>query len=170
MFLDTGTMDGHSIVGWIPRSSDRWETSVCQILSTILWSILNLTKMTPLKSSSFCKNRLITMLFSVHLLYISSVSLFSFWWSSPFEVVAKQLFCSSCGYVPHVCRNGEWWINWNAAQIPQFTKSCCSLNYTQSGWDWSISYYCKLCSNNSEVLDIEWAAAGIYIGCPDRGK
>jgi len=29
------------------------------------------------------------------------------WPNSSFEVVANQVFCGSCGYIPHVCRNGQ---------------------------------------------------------------
>jgi len=53
------------------------------------------------------------------------------WW---FEVVANQVFCRSCGYIPHVCRNEQWWRHRNAAQIPVFTKSICIHNHSQNGW------------------------------------
>lgn len=55
--------------------------------------------------------------------------------SSSFELVANQLFCGSCWYIPHICRNGQWWMCTNAPQILEFTKSLCSCNYTQRGWD-----------------------------------
>jgi len=94
----------------------------------------------------------------------------SYWPSSSFEVVANQVFCGSCGYIPHVCRNRQWSMHRNAAQIPGFTKSLCIRNHSHSGRDRLKSYSTKPCSNNSEVLGIEWAVAGICISYPTRGK
>jgi len=94
----------------------------------------------------------------------------SFWPSSSFEVVANEVFCGWCGYIPHVCRNEQWWTHRNAAQIPGFTKSLYIHNHTHSGRDRPKSYSCKSCSNNSEILGIEWAAAGICTSCTARAK
>jgi len=85
-----------------------------------------------------------------------------------FEAVANQVFCGWCGYIPHVCRNGLWWMHPNAAQIAAFMQSLCNCNDTNSGWDRSKSYSCIPCSNNSEVLGIEWALTGICTSCPAR--
>jgi len=40
-----------------------------------------------------------------------------------FEVVADKVFCRSYEYILHVCRIGQWWVHWNAAQIARFAKS-----------------------------------------------
>jgi len=90
----------------------------------------------------------------------------SSWPSSSFKAVANQVFCGSCGYIPHVCRNAQWWMRRNGAQIPGFTKYLSIHNYTQSGRDRPKSYTSKPCSNSSEVMDIESAAAGICMSCP----
>ena len=45
-----------------------------------------------------------------------------------------------------------------------------NTNYTQSGWDRAKSHSNKPCGNNSEVLGIEWAAAGICTGCRTGAK
>jgi len=83
------------------------------------------------------------------------VAILSFSWpSSSFEVVANQVFCGSCGYIPHVCRNVQWWKHRNATQIPELTKSLCIHNHTQSRRDRPKSYSSKPCSNKSEVLGI----------------
>jgi len=100
----------------------------------------------------------------------SGAILSSSWPSLSFELMANQVFCRSCGYIPHVCKNGQWWMLSNAAQIPGFTKSLCICNYTQSGRDRPKSYSSNRCSNISEVQGIEWAAAGIYTSCPARAK
>jgi len=94
----------------------------------------------------------------------------SSWPSSSFEVVANKLLRGSCAYIPQGWRNGKWWTHRNAAQIPGFTISLCICNDTQSGRDRPKSYSCKPCSNYSEVLGIEWAAAGISTSCPARAK
>ena len=94
----------------------------------------------------------------------------SFWPSLSFEAVANRVFCGSCGYITHICRNGQWWTHRNAAQILGFTKSLCICNYTQSRRDWPKSYSSKPCSNNSEVLGIEWAVAGIWTSCLARAN
>jgi len=83
------------------------------------------------------------------------------WQCSSIEVVSNQLFCRSCGYIPHVCRNGQWWIDRNSAQIPGFAQSLCICNDTQSGLGQTKSYCTKASSNYSEVLGIERAVAGI---------
>jgi len=57
----------------------------------------------------------------------------SFWQSSLFEVAANKVFCGLCGYIPHICRNGEWWTHRSAAQIPGFTIFIWRRNNTQSG-------------------------------------
>jgi len=44
MSQDNGTMNGHSILGWILQLSDGWQTHFCQCLSMHLGSIPNLTK------------------------------------------------------------------------------------------------------------------------------
>jgi len=90
--------------------------------------------------------------------------------SSSFEVVAHQVFCWSFEYFLHVCGNGQQWGHRNASQIPTFIKSLCVCNYTQSGWDRAQSHSSKPCGNNLEVLGIEWAAPGIYTGCPTGAK
>jgi len=90
--------------------------------------------------------------------------------SSLFEVVANQVFCGSCGYIPHVCRNGQWWMHRNAAQIAGFTKSLGSCNHTQSGRDRPKSYCSKQCSYNSEVLGVKWAAEDICMSYLARAK
>ena len=100
----------------------------------------------------------------------SSAILSSSWLSSSFEVVANQVFCKSCGYIPPVCRNGQWWTDINAALIPGFTQSLCICNHTKSGRDRPQSYCSKPWGNNSEVLAIERAAAGICTNCPVRAK
>jgi len=94
----------------------------------------------------------------------------SSWPCSLFEVVANQEFCGPCGYVPHVCRNGQWWTNRNAAYIPGFTKSLCICNNTQSRWDGPKSYCSDPCCYNSDDLGIEWATAGICTSCQAWAK
>jgi len=84
-----------------------------------------------------------------------SAMLSSSWPSSSIQAVANQVFCWSFGYIPHVCRNGQWWPLRNAAQIRWLMKSLCIHNHTQPGWEHPTSYNCNPCSNNSElsVLD-----------------
>jgi len=84
------------------------------------------------------------------------------------EVVANEVFCESCGYIQHVCRNWKWWTHRNAAQISWFVKSLCIHCDTQSWRYQPKSYSGKPCSNHSELLGIEWAAAGICTSCPVR--
>jgi len=86
--------------------------------------------------------------------------------SLSFEVVANQVSCASCGYSLHVCRNEQWWAHRNAAQIVEFTKSLCIRNYTPRGPERRISFSSTLHRNDSEVLGMDWAAAGIYMSCP----
>jgi len=90
--------------------------------------------------------------------------------SSSLEVVANEVFCGSCGYIPHVCWNGQWWTHRNAAQIPEFTISIWIGNYTHSEQDRPISLSCIPCCNNSEVRGIERAVAGIGTSSPVRAK
>ena len=99
-----------------------------------------------------------------------SAILSSSWASSWFEVVANNVLSGWCGYIPHEWRNGQWWMHRNAAQMPGFTKSLCIHNRTLSGWDRPKSYSCKSCSSNSEILGVEWAAAGICTSCTARAK
>ena len=94
----------------------------------------------------------------------------SSWPRSSFEVVTLQIFCGLCGYIPHVCRYGQRWMHRNAAQIPGFTKSLCIRFYTYSWWNWPKSYTFTPCSNISDVLGIELAAAGICMSCPGRAN
>jgi len=94
--------------------------------------------------------------------------MFSSWPSWSFEVVSNQVFCGSCGYIPHVCWYGQRWTHRNAAQIPGFTKSLCICNYTLSGWNRPKSSSSKPCRDNSEGLSIEWAAAGNCTSYPAR--
>jgi len=54
-FLDNGTMDGHTILGWILQFSYGGETCFCQCLSRNLWNIPSLTK-TKHKMRRFCMN------------------------------------------------------------------------------------------------------------------
>jgi len=96
----------------------------------------------------------------------SSAVLSSSWLGSSFEVVANEVFCRSCGCFPHVCRDGQWWTHWNAAQIPRFTQSLCIRNNTQSGRDLYISHCSTQCGNKSGFLCTEWGAAGICTSCP----
>ena len=65
------------------------------------------------------------------------------------EVVAHKVICGSFGYFLHVCKNGQWRVHRNAAQIPRFTKSLCVCYYTQSGWDRPQSHSSKPCGENS---------------------
>jgi len=90
--------------------------------------------------------------------------------SSSIEVVAHKAFCRQLGYILYVSGNGQQWVNRYAAQIPRFAKSLCVGNYTQSGWNRPQCHSSKPCGYNSEVLSIEWAAAGIYAGCPTGAK
>jgi len=83
--------------------------------------------------------------------------------SLPFEVVANHVFCGSCGYIPHVCCNQQYWTPRKATQIPGFKKPLCIRHYTHSRWDRPKSFRCTLYSSNYEVLGIEWAVAGIYM-------
>ena len=53
----------------------------------------------------------------------SGTILFSSWPGSSFEVVANKVFCSSCGYISHVCGNGQQWTLRNAAQTSAKCKS-----------------------------------------------
>jgi len=85
--------------------------------------------------------------------------------SSSFEVVANEVVCRYCGYIPHECRNGQCWRDRNAVQIPGFTKSLCIHNDTEIGQDRPQSYTSKWCGNNSEVLGIERAVAEICTSC-----
>jgi len=94
----------------------------------------------------------------------------SSWPSLSFEVVANQVFCGSCGYIPHVCRNGQWPTHRNAPQIPGFMKSHWIGNHKQHWRDMHKSFSSKPYSNNSEVLGIEWAAAGICTSCAAGAK
>ena len=59
-FLHNGTMNGHSILGWIPRFPDGWGMHFCQCLPTNLRSLPNLTKTTHQERCSFL-NREIKM-------------------------------------------------------------------------------------------------------------
>jgi len=54
-FQDNGTMNGQSILGWILRFSDGWETHSCEYLSTNQQSIPSLTK-TKHHTSHSCTN------------------------------------------------------------------------------------------------------------------
>jgi len=87
-----------------------------------------------------------------------------------FEVGAHKVFCGPFRYILHVCSNGHQWAHRNAAQTPTFAKSLCVCNYTQSGWDSPQSHSSKPCGDNSEVLGIEWAAAGNCTGRPNGAK
>jgi len=58
----------------------------------------------------------------------------------------------------------------NAAQIPKLLQSHLIRNDAQSGWDQPPSYCSKPCVNDSEVWDIECAAAGICTSCPVRAN
>jgi len=99
-----------------------------------------------------------------------SAILSSSWRSLSSEVVANKVFDVSCGYIPHVCWNGQWWMHRNAAHIPGFTKSLCINNHTQSGCNSPRCYSCRLCSNNSEILGIEWTVGDICTSCLARAK
>jgi len=85
------------------------------------------------------------------------------WPSSSCEVVANQVFCRSCGCIPPVGRNGQWWMHRSEAQNLGFTKSLCIYTYTQSRQDSPRNIRCKPCSYNSDVWGIEWAVAGIVL-------
>jgi len=56
------------------------------------------------------------------------------------------------------------------SSIPGFMQSLCIVNNMQNGLDRLKSYCSKRCGNNSEVLGVEWAAAGISISCPVRAS
>jgi hypothetical protein len=81
--------------------------------------------------------------------------------SSSFELVTNLVFGWSFGYISYVCRNGQWLMHRNAAQITGFTTPLCGRNHTQSGWNRPKSYCSKPCSVNSEDLGVEWAAEDI---------
>ena len=94
----------------------------------------------------------------------------SSWPSSSFEVVIHKVFWGSCGYIPPVCRNGQWWTVRNTGQIAGLMQSLCICNDPESGQDQPICYCSKPCSNNSEVLGIELAVAGICMSFPVWAK
>jgi len=94
----------------------------------------------------------------------------SSWPSSSFGVVVNKVLCRSCEYIPHEGRNGQWCTNRNTAQIPGLTQRLGIPNNTHSGQDRPQFYCSKCCGNNSEVLCIERAAAGICTCCPVRAK
>jgi len=68
-FLDYGTMNGHSILGWILQFSDGRERHFCQCLSLNLRSIPNLTKTTNQVMRSFWTRTNMEMHSPVHLLH-----------------------------------------------------------------------------------------------------
>jgi len=103
---------------------------------------------------------------STHDSYILS----SFWPSSSFQIVANQVLCWSCGYIPHVCRYEQWWWHRNATKFPGFMKSLSMCNDTHYEWDRHISHSSKPCSNNCEALGITWGAAGICTSCLAMAK
>jgi len=67
-FQDNCTMNCHSILGWILRFSDGWETHFRQCLSRNLQSILNLTKMKHQTRCSCMNMKVINAPSLVHLL------------------------------------------------------------------------------------------------------
>jgi len=77
------------------------------------------------------------------------------WPGSWFEVVAIQLFCGSCGEIPHACTNGQWWTHRYAAQIAGLMPSVWIRNCTQTGHDRPESHSGILCSNKSDVVGID---------------
>jgi len=85
----------------------------------------------------------------------------SFWPNSSLKLVANQVFWGSCGCIGHVCRNGQQWTRWNAAELPWFTKSFCIHNYTLSGENKPTSYSSTPCGSNSKVLRNKSAAPDI---------
>jgi len=68
MFQDNGTMNSHSILGWILWFPDGWETNFCQCLSMQLRSIPNLTKTKHQIRHSSTNLKVIQMPCLVHLL------------------------------------------------------------------------------------------------------
>jgi len=94
----------------------------------------------------------------------------SSWPSSSFEVVVNKVFCGSCGHIPPVSRDGQWWTDRNGAHFPGFIQFLCICNGTQSGQYRPKSYCSKPCGNNSKVVGIQWAVAGICTSCSVRAK
>jgi len=161
-FLDNGTMNHHLIPGPICRFSVGWERQLrqCLFLQTCCvpraWRRWRIKRGAPSRTTETwnCSPQCTS---STN----GSSILSSSWPSLSFDVGANQVFCRVCGYIPHVCRNRQWWTYSNAAQFAGFTISISIGNYTHSGQDQPKSNNCKPCSNNSEVRGIERAAAGI---------
>jgi len=170
MFQDNCTIFGHWTHGWILQFCDGWETYFCHSLSMSLCSIRNLTKTKHQTRRSCMSLKVIQAPCLMHLLLKDSVMLSTARPSSSFEVVAHKVFCRSFGCFLLVCRTGQWWAHRNAAQIQRFAKSHCVHIYTQSRWDRPKSHHSKPWGNNSDVLGIEWAAAGMCTGCPIGAK
>jgi len=168
--MDNTMMTGHLILGWILWFSNVCDAYCSQSLSRNLWSIPNLTMIKHQMRCFWNSLKVINAPCLLHLLLkrlcysVHCHAKLIIWSGGP------HTFLWILGYWRHVFRNGQQWPPRNAAEIPRFAQCLCVCNYTKSGFDRPQSQRCKPCSNNSEVLGIEWAVAEIWTSYPTGAK
>jgi len=80
-----------------------------------------------------------------------------------FQVVAEDVSCRSCAYIPHAFRNWQYQRYRDAVHIAGFKKALCIGNCTPTGWSRSKSYFSKQYCSNTEVLSSESALEGFSL-------
>jgi hypothetical protein len=124
--------------------------------------------MTPPLRSSFWSQSDKKLLSPVFFFHTHSATLSCSWASLLFPVMANRVCCRPWWYIPYVCRKEQWWMHRQAAEIQRCMKSLCIYNHSQRWRDLPLSYWWDPYMNDSDIVDIEWAVAGIGISCPTR--